>query len=446
MKPFRLFLTRTRCLSPALVLRLAFKPLTVLALAASGLTAQAATIEVPADTALQAVIDAAQAGDILMLAPGTYQGNIIVNKPLTLQGPSDRQAVLMGEREGRTVWVQAEDVQIRQITVRNSGLSLPDMDAGIFLDKPAHNALIENNDILDNLVGVYVWGPHNALVQHNTIVGNKELRLNERGNGVTVWNSPGSRILHNDISWGRDGIFSNTSRDNVFSHNRFTQLRYAVHYMYTNNSEVSSNVSIGNDIAYALMFSQFLTVRENISVNSTHQGLMLNAAQQSSITDNIVDGAEKGMFLYNANFNKIHGNLIQNTQIGVHYTAGSEGNEITENAFIQNQNQVKYVGTRYLEWSSNNRGNYWSDHSAFDLNGDGIGDTAYRPNGLIEQLVWRAPSARVLLNSPAVSIVRWAQTQFPAILPGGIIDSAPLMRAPVNPAWERYKASHDYKQ
>jgi len=216
-----------------------------------------------------------------------------------------------------------------------------------------------------------------------------------------------------------------------------------VHYMYTNNSEVSSNVSTGNDIAYALMFSQFLTVRENISINSTHQGLMLNAAQQSTITDNIVDGAEKGVFLYNANFNTISGNLIQNTQIGVHYTAGSEGNEITENAFIQNQNQVKYVGTRYLEWSSKDRGNYWSDHSAFDLNGDGIGDTAYRPNGLIEQLVWRAPSARVLLNSPAVSIVRWAQTQFPAILPGGIIDSAPLMRAPDNPVWERYKANHD---
>ena len=146
MKPFRLLPARARCLSPTLVLRLAFKPLTILALAASGLAAQAATIEVPADTALQAVIDAAQAGDILMLAPGTYQGNIIVNKPLTLQGPSNRQAVLMGEREGRTVWVQAEDVQIRQITVRNSGLSLPDMDAGIFLDKPAHNALIENNN------------------------------------------------------------------------------------------------------------------------------------------------------------------------------------------------------------------------------------------------------------------------------------------------------------
>nr|WP_240378828.1 hypothetical protein [Alcaligenes sp. HPC1271] len=159
MTPFCLLPARARCLSPTLVLRLALKPLTVLALAASGLMAQAATIEVPADTSLQAVIDAALPGDILMLAPGTYQGNIIVNKPLTLQGPNNRQAVLMGEREGRTVWVQAEDVQIRQITVRNSGLSLPDMDAGIFLDKPAHNALIENNDILDNLVGVYVWGP-----------------------------------------------------------------------------------------------------------------------------------------------------------------------------------------------------------------------------------------------------------------------------------------------
>lgn len=442
MTPFRPLPYRARCARSLAVLLLASTLLMALTLTSTR-RAQAAIIQVPANSVLQEVIDAAQQGDILILAPGTYSGNIIVDKPLTLQGPQDRQAVLMGERQGRTVWVKAENAQIRQLTVRHSGLSLPDMDAGIFLDKTAHNALVEHNDIIDNLVGVYVWGPHNALVQGNTIVGNKELRLNERGNGITLWNSPGSRILHNDISWGRDGIFSNTSRDNVFSHNRFTQLRYAVHYMYTNNSEVSSNLSIGNDIAYALMFSQFLTVRENISINSTHQGLMLNAAQQSTITDNIVDGAEKGIFIYNANFNQIRGNLIQNTQIGVHYTAGSEGNEITQNAFIQNQNQVKYVGTRYLEWSSKGRGNYWSDQSAFDLNGDGIADTAYRPNGLIEQLVWRAPSARVLLNSPAVSIVRWAQTQFPAILPGGIIDSAPLMRAPVNPVWERYKATHD---
>ena len=91
---------------------------------------------------------------------------------------------------------------------------------------------------------------------------------------------------------------------------------------------------------------------------------------------------------------------------------------------------MKYVGTRTLDWSVDGQGNYWSDNTAFDLDGDGIADTAYRPNDVVDQLLWRAPSARILLNSPAVSVVRWAQSQFPAILPGGVVDSAPLMKPP----------------
>lgn len=407
--------------------------------AADGL-ARAALVRVAAGADLQAAIEAAAPGDTLALEAGEYAGNIVIDKPLTLQGPEDRAARIVGEREGRTVWVKAEDVTLRRLSVLNSGLSLSDMDAGVFLDRTAHRALIEDNDVIDNSVGVYIWGPDDALVRGNRIVGNTGLRLNERGNGVTIWNSPGSKILDNTIAEGRDGIFSNASRHNVFSGNHFRNVRYAVHYMYTNDSEVSNNISEGNDIAYALMFSRVLTVRNNIGIANAHQGLMLNATQQSTIEGNVLDGGERCVFVYNANFNRIADNVFKQCETGVHYTAGSEGNAITNNAFIDNQNQVKYVGTRHLEWSVEGRGNYWSDLSAFDLNGDGIGDTAYRPNGLIDQVIWRAPSARLLLNSPAVAIVRWAQTQFPAILPGGVMDSAPLMAVPDTPTLRQYEA------
>ena len=39
----------------------------------------------------------------------------------------------------------------------------------------------------------------------------------------------------------------------------------------------------------------------------------------------------------------------------------------------------------------------------------------------------------MLLGSPAVQLVRWSQSAFPALLPGGVIDSHPLMRLPENP-------------
>ena len=66
-----------------------------------------------------------------------------------------------------------------------------------------------------------------------------------------------------------------------------------------------------------------------------------------------------------------------------------------------------------------------------------------RPNGIIDQIIWRAPVARLLMNSPAISIVKWAQSQFPAILPGGVIDSKPLMNPVRNKTTTKYEAMKD---
>ena len=62
-------------------------------------------------------------------------------------------------------------------------------------------------------------------------------------------------------------------------------------------------------------------------------------------------GPEKCVFIYNANKNRFNDNWFEGCEIGIHFTAGSERNEIAGNAFISNRNQVKYVSTRYLDWS-----------------------------------------------------------------------------------------------
>ena len=51
-------------------------------------------------------------------------------------------------------------------------------------------------------------------------------------------------------------------------------------------------------------------------------------------------------------------------------------------------------------------------------------------NDLVDQIIWRHPLAKLLLNSPAVQILKWAQSEFPGIHPGGVTDSVPLMRPP----------------
>ncbi|MFQ5972184.1 MAG: nitrous oxide reductase family maturation protein NosD, partial [Alphaproteobacteria bacterium] len=282
-----------------------------------------------------------------------------------------------------------------------------------------------------NLIGIYFSGPENAEARGNAIVGRSDLRMSERGNGVHLWNAPGSRVVGNDIRHGRDGIFVTTSRGNVFRGNRFRDLRFGIHYMYTNDSEVSANVSRGNHAGFALMYSEKLVVRGNLSEGDRDHGILLNYANSSTIEDNVVRrGGEKCVFIYNSNKNDFSGNWFEGCEIGVHFTAGSERNAISGNAFVGNRTQVKYVGTRWLDWSRGGRGNYWSDNPAFDLDRDGVADGIYRPNDMVDQVLWRYPAAKLLVNSPVIQVLRWAQSVFPALHPGGVVDSAPLMRVP----------------
>ncbi len=407
-------------------------------LAAAGLVAvclgsnpgSAATIAVePGPDGLSRAIAAADPGDVLQLAAGVYRGPVLIDRSLTVIG--DPGAVIDGGGAGSVITVGAPDVRVRGLTVINSGASLEHEDSGVFVAKAGDRAVIEDNRLEGNLIGIYLKGPQAAVVRRNRIIGRHDLRMNERGNGVQLWNTPGSVVEDNEIRYGRDGIFVTTSKQNAFRNNHFGELRFAIHYMYTNHSEVSGNVSRGNHVGYAIMFSHRLTVRGNLSDSDRDRGFLFNYANSSQITGNAVrGGAEKCVFIYNANKNRFHGNRFQGCAIGIHFTAGSERNEIAGNVFLGNRTQVKYVGTRDIEWSAGGRGNYWSDNPAFDLDGDGIADRPYRPNGLVDQIVWRQPLAKLLLNSPAVQILRWAQSEFPTLHPGGVTDSAPLMVPP----------------
>jgi len=443
------------------------------AVAAGHLTpVSAARLAVAAGDDLQAAIDRVADGDEILLAPGSYHGPVRIERRITLAGAQG--AVLIGSGQGSVITISAPGAVVRGLTISDSGRALERMDSGVFVEQTATGAVIEDNQLENNLFGIYLHGARDAVARGNRITGLRRTRVGPTGNGVSVWNAPGAQVIDNDFRYGRDGIFVISSRNNVFRGNRFQDLRFAIHYMYADDGEIVGNISRGNLIGYALMFSRRLVVRDNVSDHDRDRGILFNGASGAQITGNTVIGGlqpadrwataenrgedegvpvneprarttprgervgpEKCAFIYNTNRNRIEGNRFEGCEIGVHFTAGSEGNDITGNAFVNNQTQVKYVGTRHLDWSKDGRGNYWSDNSAFDLNGDGIADTAYRPNDLVDRVLWTAPAAKVLVNSPAVQVIRWAQSQFPALLPGGVVDSHPLMSPPVPPRRDR---------
>ncbi len=390
---------------------------------------EAAERQVDAGQALQDSVDQAKPGDVLRLSKGHFQGPVLISKPLSLIGQAG--TVIEGTGQGSVIEITAPDVRIEGMTIRGSGLDLPKMNSAVLVRQTGERAIIIANRLEENLFGVYLHGAAGSLVKDNIIVGRANMRMSEAGNGVSIWNAPGAQIIGNDIRYGRDGIFVTTSKKNVFKNNRFEDLRFAIHYMYTNDSQVIGNLSRNNHIGWAIMYSNKLDIRDNVSLQDRDHGLMLNFANSSTITNNVVrNGKKKCVFIYNANKNMIAQNVFEGCPIGIHFTAGSANNQFLKNAFINNRTQVKYVGTRLLDWGENGAGNYWSDNPAFDLDGDGIADRPYRPNGAMDQILWRYPQAKILSNSPAVKLIRWAQERFPSILPGGVVDTSPLMAPP----------------
>ncbi|HEY5789354.1 MAG TPA: NosD domain-containing protein, partial [Gammaproteobacteria bacterium] len=202
---------------------------------------------------LQQAIAAAAAGDTLRLGRGRFAGNFVVDRPLALVG--EPGTLLDGEGRGRVVTLAAPGTRLAGVTLVGSGSCLACEDGAVYLTAAATGALVEGNTLDGNLIGINLKGTRDALVRGNRITGRADLPMSERGNGVQLWDAPGSVVVGNEIRHGRDGIFVTTSRANRFVGNRMQQLRFAVHYMYTNDSEIRDNVSLGNHLGYALMFS-----------------------------------------------------------------------------------------------------------------------------------------------------------------------------------------------
>lgn len=403
----------------------------------------ASVVSVSPEQDLQHQLDIAQAGDHVILSAGVYLGNFTINKPLKLSGQEG--AILDGQAQGHTLEIKAKNVVIQNLEIQNWGHNLTTLDAGIFVNTQAEHVQIQNNQFVGNSSGIWVDATPNIQITNNTIEGNEAVRSPDRGNGIHLYNVSGALVKNNEVWHTRDGIYMDTSNDNELNGNYLHDLRYGIHYMYSYTNIVTKNHTKNTRTGYALMQSKFLTVTDNLSENDVNYGMLMNFITKSTIENNKVIGVQnmrntqmqhsqqryqpegKALFIYNSLFNKIHNNILADSDIGIHHTAGSEDNTFTGNAFISNTKQVKYVANRTQDWSLKQQGNYWSDYLGWDMNGDGIGDVTYEPNDGVDRLLWKYPTAKLLFNSPAIEILRWVQRQFPVLRSPGIIDSYPLM-------------------
>ncbi len=421
--------------------------------------ALAAEISVTPASDLQKLLDNSQAGNILVLEPGRYIGNFCITVPVILSGKPG--VTVDGGGTGDALRISAAGVTIRNLNIENWGDDLTEQNAGIYGQEGADNIVVENNTLQGDGFGVYLERIDGGLIAGNRVKGNSDLRSADRGNGIHLALVKNVEVRDNQVSRTRDGLYIISSQDNRLVNNQMYNLRFGVHYMYSHSNEVSGNIARGNRVGLALMSSRNLKIFNNTSEQNDDYGILMNFITYSDIRDNRVrniralyqddsedsiEGAEgKALFVYNSAFNTIRGNSFAFSDLGIHLTAGSEGNKVYENAVINNRTQVKYVVNDPQEWSGSAdngpaRGNYWSDYLGWDLDGDGLGDTVYEPNDSMDRLLWKYPSSRLLINSPAIVVLRWVQELFPVLKSSGVKDSFPLMDDPTGTLPDKQQA------
>ncbi|EIK53499.1 NosD protein, partial [Stutzerimonas stutzeri TS44] len=250
------------------------------------------------------------------LPAGEYTGQFFIDQTLTLS--CEPGAVIDGGGHGNVLTVRAPHVTIEGCELRGSGSDLTEMNAAIFLEPSANDAVVRGNRLQGRGFGVWSERNLNVLIENNRIEGDAQLRSQDRGNGIHLFSVKGARVLGNHVWHTRDGIYIDNSNGNSIERNLFEDLRYGVHYMFSHENRVVGNVTRRTRTGYALMQSRKLIVIGNRSEQDQNYGMLMNYITYSTLKDNVVSDVERGdtggdsmisggegkaLFIYNSLFN-----------------------------------------------------------------------------------------------------------------------------------------------
>ncbi len=343
----------------------------------NSLNVNAATVlNVPSTSypTIQSALNAANDGDTIKVASGTYNENINYDGyALAVSSGSSQPKsgiTLQGEAgtiiNGAVTLLYLKQFRIEGLTVTGD-LTLGDCKAYGYLS----NSVVSNvqvgsilsiggpsNTVVDSQVKMLILKGANTKMEfpaYNTNVENNQLR------GLAI----------------QAGSHSNTIKGNTIAHGE------------TGISEEPSKT--------------FYTTGNNHFINNTIANNNVGIFLYCSTGDNGVASHSADQLLQN---------IIRDNAVGLTLSASSQfvvGNTIYHNDFFNNGVQAKINNPVTNVWDDGARkGNYWSDYTGTDGNGDGVGDTPYVINAENQDNYplmrpYSAPNAPTPTPSPSTS-------------------------------------------
>jgi nitrous oxidase accessory protein len=377
---------------------------------------------------VNAAITASRPGDTIQVHAGTYVGQIVLDRKLTLEGLDE--PVLRGTGEGSVVTVLADGCVIRGFVVEHCGADLQGEDSGILLKSRGN--VVEDNELRDILYGIYLYSSPGNSVLRNVISGRPELEVGERGAGLHLWNSPDNLIEDNTISETRDGMYIQSCNGNVIRRNRATNLRYGLHFMFSDRNSFEDNIFSHNVAGAAIMYSDYIELRRNSFSHNrgvSSFGVLFQDCNHCLAEENLIIDNAAGVFMEALCTSTFRNNVIGENDVALQLFSSADQNTFTGNNFVENLSPLLLIGRRTTtRWADGGRGNFWSEYDGYDLNGDGIGDVPHKVQNVFEYMEGNYPRLRIYFNSPVAQALAMAEKTFPVLRGSAEADRAPLMK------------------
>ncbi len=364
--------------------------------------------------------------DTLLIKKGTYKEfDLLVDKPLTLLG--EDFPVIDGENQGGIIRVVSDNVTIDGLFIINVGTSYTTDYAAIRVVK-SENFLIQNVVLEKLFFGIYLEKSAHGKVYNNKIIGNAIDEYNS-GNGIQLWYSHHIEVDRNIVQGVRDGIYLEFSDHITINDNESTNnLRYGLHFMFSDDDVYTNNVFERNGAGVAVMFSKRIRMEENTfrrNWGTAAFGMLLKEINDAEIINNTFEQNTIGINIEGSNRIVYKNNDFINNGWAIKVLGACYSNTFERNNFLYNSFDISYNSKLNDNKFENN---YWSNYTGYDLDKDGIGDVPYRPVKLFSYIVNRTPETIVLLRSLFMDIIDFSEKVSPIFTPDNLSDALPLMK------------------
>ena len=311
---------------------------------------------------------------------GRIEGDFEASGRVALHGCE--RALLAGSRHGTVLRLKGDDVLVEDIAFEGSGERVSSEDGALKVS--GERARIRRVAVRDSLYGIALEQCHACTLEDSRVEGRIEIERNQRGDGIKLWESHGSRVLRNVVHDVRDVVVW-YSRQVTLAENQIQDGRYGTHFMYAHDATVRGNVLRGNTVGVFVMYSARLVAEDNqLSGARGPAGMGIGFKESDAVTlrRNSIVANTVGIYLDSTPRNPdqpahFEANALALNGLALRLHGTERGASFRRNDFLDNDELVEIDGNgdaREALFAEN----FWQAYAGYDLDHDGTGDVAFQ--------------------------------------------------------------------